>query len=128
MNKALIIAVATTSFIVMTATDAFAWERHGTVTGSGGYSRSVTGSGSCSGGSCNNSRQVTGPGGYSRTRQGQVSSNPDGGWTRNGTITRRNGNQVNYEGSGSCSGGNCTYGGSRTGPYGTTTHSGGISR
>ena len=71
MNKALIIAVATTSLIVMTATDAFAWERHGTVTGSGGYSRSVTGSGSCSGGSCNNSRQVTGPGGYSRTRQGK---------------------------------------------------------
>ena len=38
MNKALIIAVATTSLIVATATDAFAWERYGTVTGSGGYS------------------------------------------------------------------------------------------
>ena len=76
----------------------------------------MTGSGSCSGGSCNNSRQVTGPGGYSRTRQGQVSSNPDGGWTRNGTITRRNGNQVNYEGREVVRVATA-YGGSRTGPY-----------
>jgi hypothetical protein len=126
MKKALILTLAATSLIAMTVTDAFAWEHNGTVTGPRGYSRSLTGSGSCSDGSCSSSRQVTGPRGNTRTHEGTI-SRTENGWQRNGTVTGPN-DSATYQGSGSCSGGNCTYGGSRTGPYGTTTHSGSISR
>lgn len=53
-------------------TDAFAWSRHGTVSGPRGTA-SVHAHGNCSGNSCSRSIRRTGPYGYSATRTGSVS-------------------------------------------------------
>ena len=113
------------------AAGANAWERNSTLTGPRGNSRSVERAGGCSGGTCSYGREVTGPAGNSRTRGGAATgvSGEDGArWQRGGTATGSNGNSVTYGGSGSCSGGICSYESGHSGPNGTVSRSGTISR
>ena len=131
--KNMLAFAAAVSVVALTFSEANAWQRHVTVTGPRGNSRSVDSSGSCAGGTCTYSRAVTGPGGRTRTISGSApaTKNPDGSttWSRGGTATGPNGGTVTYGSSGRCSGGTCTYQGGATGPSGgTTTRSGTASR
>lgn len=98
--KSMITTAALTGILAISmATDAFAWQRNGSITGprgtntfnahgscsgsscsrsataSGAYGNTVTrnGAGSCSGNSCSGSRTTTGPAGRSVQRSGSVS-------------------------------------------------------
>lgn len=57
---------------------------------------------------------VTGPAGNTIHRQGTVTPDGQGGWTRKGSVTGPAGNTATYQGGGSCSGGKCEYGSTRT--------------
>ncbi len=131
MKKTLALATAAAALMAMTAADANAWQRKTSSTGPRGFSRSVESSGNCSGGACTYSRSVTGPLGNTRTRSGTVADTGGGSgasWQRSGSATGPNGNTVTYGGSGSCSDGTCTYSGGHSGPNGSGSHSGTVSR
>lgn len=83
-------AAAVTVVAVPAPAEAREWKRERSVTGPYGGSRSVQGSGSCSGGHCGSSQTWTG----------------------------RYGNSVNREGSTGCADGSCSGGATYTGPGG----------
>lgn len=127
--KTMMSLAAAACVLTLAATDANSWERKTTTTGPNGYSRSVEGSGGCSGGECGYSRSVTGPGGTTRTRSGSVSDHGDGvSWDRERSVTGPHGNTVTYGRSGSCSGGSCTVERGRSGPNGSVSRSRTFSR
>ena len=126
-----LLSIAAAVVLSFAATGANAWEHNSTVTGPRGNSRSVERAGGCSGGTCSYAREVTGPAGNSRTggRSASGASGEDGAsWQRGATATGSNGNSVTYGGSGSCSDGICSYESGHSGPNGTVSRSGTISR
>lgn len=125
MNKMIMIAtvaLASASF----AADANAWQRKGSFEGpyggKGEFSRE------CYGGKCTTHRSYTGPRGNTWSRNSTVTTDGQGGWTRQGSATGPNGNTATFGGSGRCSGGTCSYQGGRSGPNGTSSWSGSASR
>lgn len=129
MKKILAAGLASACVMAFAATEAGAWQRKTTSTGPNGNSRSVESSGGCSGGSCTYQRSVTGPGGNTRTRSRTVTDGGDGdGWNRSRTVTGPAGNTYTTSRSGSCDGDSCSYERTRTGPNGSVTRSGTVSR
>lgn len=71
--KSLITTAALSGVIAISlATDAFAWERQGSVTGPRG-TNTFNAQGSCSGSSCSRSATATGANGNAATRRGSAS-------------------------------------------------------
>ncbi|SON54404.1 hypothetical protein HDIA_0863 [Hartmannibacter diazotrophicus] len=96
MTRLLALSTAVALFATLAATDANAWERNSTTTGSYGRTFSTHATGSCYGGTCSRSVTRTGPYGGTATTNGAVN----------------------------CYGGACNYGRTTTGAYGrsVTTH------
>ncbi|MDX2265817.1 MAG: hypothetical protein NW215_12725 [Hyphomicrobiales bacterium] len=110
--RALVAVLALTTAFVSAAE---AFERRGSVTGPRGNTFSSEGSVTRNGaGGYDYNRSVTGPGGNTWSNSGSVTRDGEGGFSREGQRSNPYGGGATYGGSGQCSGGVCTYSGSRS--------------
>jgi hypothetical protein len=101
----------------------------GSVTGPRGNTATMQGTRNCSGTTCSSTQTWTGPGGRTATRNHEVTGVGTGAGTSTTTWTGPGGGTVTREGSRSCSGGTCNFGGTVTGPNGgQRTYSGSVTR
>lgn len=100
MNR-LLPLVAATGFLAMSAgfAEAGQWNRSGSFTGPRGNTATMSGGGSCSGGSCSYGRTVTGPQGNSYSRQGYATRTAPGQFQSGATYTGPRGGTATRSGS-----------------------------
>lgn len=96
------------------------FNRSGGVTGPRGGQATYEGGGACSGGSCTRETTVSDPGGRTISREVTATRDGEGGWERDVRVTGPNGGVYTREGQGACSGGDCAFSGTVTGPRGNT--------
>jgi hypothetical protein len=124
-----ILAVALALCAMAGAAEARDRSYSGSVTGPRGNTVTMQGTRSCSGTTCSSTQAWTGPGGQTATRTQEVTGVGTGSGTSATTWTGPAGRTVTREGSRSCSGGTCAFGGTVTGPNGgQRSYSGSVTR
>jgi hypothetical protein len=124
-----LLALAFTMCSVVGAAEARDRSYSGSVTGPHGNTVTMQGTRSCSGTTCSSTQTWTGPAGRTATRNHEVTGVGTGSGTSTTTLTGPAGRTVTREGSRSCSGGTCAFGGTVTGPNGgQRTYSGSVTR
>lgn len=98
MMKAISAAVLAGTFVLVAATEANAWSRERSVSGSNGTA-SMQASGGCSGGTCSRNVSHTGPNGKSYSRSRTLTCQQGGSCSGSAVTTGSNGNTVTRQGS-----------------------------